>query len=208
MDNLASLGPFTNADVANWNYLSVIITETTVKVFLRDSASDSVLGSNTVSYVLSIPDQILVSNSDGSKSVANCHITEENYGGAQVIRAPQDKSIHCDLSVEGNCVSSDWGLTAHKANKKPIHLPNFTVNESIGANVVDLEDILNADKGLCSRQFSLALSFALLENNISAGNKFPTVAKFNFGVNFLEITYSKANNKQFFVNVSTYYTLS
>lgn len=207
MDNLASIGPFTNAEVSNWNYVSVIITESEVKVYFRDSASDALHGSNTVSYVLSIPDQILVSNADGSKSVANCHITEQNYGnGQKAIGAPEDKSIHCDLSLGGKCVSSDWGLTAHKANKKPVYIPNFSVNESEGAHTIDLEDILNADSSLCSRQFSLALSFSLLESNISAGNKFPTVAKFNFGVNFLELTYSKANSRQFFLNVSTYYT--
>lgn len=199
------LGPFTNTQVSKWLSIVIHLKADGYNIYLRDSRTDASIASASGSTYVDIPEQILISNTDGSKSVANCHITEENYSKA-VIEAPEDKSINCDLSINNVCVSSDWGLKNGQPNRKPVHLPNFTVVESNAPHRIELEDLVSPDSSLCSRQFTLSFLSTLLEQNLSAGANYVLLSRVNFGVNYIEIKQSGLHLNKFSVEIKSYYT--
>lgn len=203
--NKKVFGPFTYEEVEK--YLSIIISFGSTKtiIYIRNSETNTLIKSETVDgVVIPVPETIVITNHDNSKSVANCHLTQENYGNA-VISAPVNKKSTCDISSNGKCAAADFGTSNGDANRYSVHIPNIKLIEKESPKVVDIEDIVHNEGVLCSKQYTISFLATLIDANISGLPVFVPLAKVNYGSNYFKLSQNKNDKNQFSFEYKNYY---
>lgn len=205
----ASLGPFKPEDLLRWVAVTFQLGSDKSTISLRDSRSGDLIDSASINKVLNTPESLIINNSDQSVYVANCYQSKENYAEA-VINAPEDKNIHCDSTVEGECLSSEFGVKTGIVNNHEACAHNFAVVDANAPYVIDIESLIMAKSGLSSQEFSFGGRFALLKSNVSEGSaKYINLFTFRYGhnnANFFSVKQNKKETNSFSIENKTLYS--